>query len=249
MANFWQYRATQRFFYGNKEQGGGYASLESTLSDWNRELRAGDGTQILINGRTLADLRQGKGEFQTLEELRAFFETELFSKAMPAEREMLSNHALSHFHQGGLLFASHHCLVNAQLKKNTQIKFPNEVSKVNIVPINGGVSIIADHTYPTVMVGSKKNTTSTSYHAHIHCEMSFTTKGIHVQDLTIDCPNSQAAKIIDPRTIRELLQHIINKISHAIWSNEDLPQPAELNVDDLDEAKAVMSFASRGANS
>ncbi|HHF7348349.1 TPA: hypothetical protein ACPSKE_001528 [Legionella feeleii] len=247
MASFWQYSATQRFFYGNKEQGGGFASLESTLSDWNREIRAGKGTQILINGRPIGDLRQGK-EFESQDELCTFFATELFSKAIPEEKEILAKHALSHFHQGGLPFASHHCLVNAQLKKNTQIKFPNEVSMVNIVPIKGGVSIIADHTYPTVVVGNKKNTTST-YHAKIHCEMSFTTKGIHVQDLTIDCPNSAAAKILDPRTVRELLQHIINKISQAIWPNQDLPQPAELNVDDLDEAKAVMRFAPRGANS
>ncbi|WP_019215937.1 hypothetical protein [Legionella tunisiensis] len=75
MANFWQYGATQRFFYGNKEQGGGYASSESTLSDWNRELTAGDGSQIRIGageGSTIAHLRAEKGKFQSLDDLKNF---------------------------------------------------------------------------------------------------------------------------------------------------------------------------------
>lgn len=249
MTGFWQYSATQRFFYGNKEQGGGYASIESTLSDWNRELRAGENAQILINGKTIAALRQGKGEFQSLEELRAFFVTELFSQVTAeAEKEMLSNLALYHFHQGGLLFASQHCVVNAQLAKNTNIKFPNQVTKVNIVPIKGGVSIIEDNTYAKLAVGNKI-ISSPTYHAKLHSEVIFTTKGIHVRDLTIDCPNSEAAKIIDPRTMMELLQHIIAKISQAIWpTNKALPPSTELDVENLDEANAVMSLTSMGAS-
>ncbi|WP_019215938.1 hypothetical protein [Legionella tunisiensis] len=164
----------------------------------------------------------------------------------------MSECALEHFHQGGLLFASQHCVVNAQLRKNQNIKLPNQRTVVNIVPIKGGVSIIEENTYAKVTVGNKVITASgSSYHAKIHSEVTFTTKGIHVQDLTIDCPNSQAAKIIDPRTVSELLQHIINKISQAIWpTNKALisSQPAEVNVDNLDEEQAVMKFTPMRAN-
>lgn len=140
----------------------------------------------------------------------------LFSKiSNPDLRDKLSKDALPILHQGGLLFASHHCLVTFPQVEVKRIKLSGEKIIVNLIPEQDGLLIKEENTYPELLIDNNQYFTD-SYYGKTESEVLFSAEGIQVKKLTIDCPNRYAARILDQRSFTELLNHMIKKLLHLI---------------------------------
>jgi hypothetical protein len=220
MAGFWQHKPKTTFIY-SQEEGLDLRVIsgEQALSDWNREILAGEHTQLFINGDSIANIRRKEGkegelQFGSTEELGEFFATHLFSKVVDLEtRDILVNQALQLLHQGGLTFASHICLVSSVKEK--AVDFPNPKIKVDFIPTADGVLIKEENTYSKMAIHrdiheTKKHFAQTKSIVLLSLEDG--EPKIEVKDLTIDCPDRRAATLLDRRSLRELVQHFINKL-------------------------------------
>ncbi|KTD18859.1 Uncharacterised protein [Legionella lansingensis] len=238
MASFWQYNAPHRFSYTRNPDSKGKAQV---LSDWNRLLGESGNAQIFIRvkeegqekERSLGQLRGGK-PFANVEELQDFFSTVLFSEVSDDTTRMkLVEEALLIFHQGGLPFASHHCLTTySDQYGKTNVRFSSEQVKTTFIPTKDGVLIKEENTYSQLVVkrmcrGTQKITTDKpdDYYAKTSSEVLFCVKDnetrAEIKEFLIDCPNRYAAEAIDSRGFVELLQHIIEKLLQAIRPKQD----------------------------
>jgi hypothetical protein len=216
MPGFWQFEAPTNRIFEIKQQENYSMSGEQALQDWNREITSS--SHILIEGVPINQIR--KVRFKDVEELKGFFSERLFCKVTDEqEKQKLVNKAITIFHQGGLPFASHHCLV-AKQKIDTSIHFPHEAIKTNFIPDENGVLITEDNTYSTITIGNKIVESST-YHAKTYSEILFTNKGIDLKKLLIDCPNRYASKILDQRSFIDLFKHFIKKVWQLLSNNEE----------------------------
>jgi hypothetical protein len=195
-------------------------SGEQALSDWNREIDSKENTQIFIDGKSISSIRNGE-KFGSVEELKVFFITTLFSKISDEElKENFAKEALFIFHQGGLPFASHHCLVS--MAQTGNIKLPGEKIKVNFSPSEEGVLITEENTYAKLAIGGKVYKSDT-YHAKTESQVLFGKDGIEVKKMSIDCPSRYAATILDKRTFYELFMHVVDKLCSMLKGVDSKP--------------------------
>jgi guanine nucleotide exchange protein RalF len=219
---FWEYKALEKFSYDPdiNNQGERVVSGKQTLSDWNREISSEDNTQVFIEGKSISSVRNGE-KFSSIEELKEFFMNTLFSQISDEKlKENLAKESLKIFHQGGLPFASHYCLVSLNQKSN--IKLPGEIIKVNFSPNEEGVLITEENTYANLSIGNKIYKSHT-YHAKTESQVLFGKDGIDIKEMTIDCPSRHAATILDKRTFCELFMHVIDKIRSMIQCCDSKP--------------------------
>lgn len=219
---FWEYNALEKFSYDPdiNNIGERVASGEQALSDWNREISAGENTQIFIEGKSISSVKNGE-KFSSVEELKEFFMNTLFSQISDEElKENLAKKSLKIFHQGGLPFASHYCLVS--LNQKGHIKLPEEKIKVNFSPSKEGVLITEENTYTKLSIGGNIYRSNT-YHAKTESQVLFGEDGIDIKKMTIDCPSRDAATILDKRTFCELFMHVIDKIRSMIQGCDSKP--------------------------
>jgi hypothetical protein len=221
MTGFWQYNALDKFQF-NPEEGRDtrVISGEQALSDWNREIDSGENTQIFIDGKSISSIRNGE-KFSSVEEVNNFFITTLFLKISDEGiKEKLAKESLLIFHQGGLPFASHHCLVS--IAQTGTIKLPGEKIKVNFSPNKEGVLITEENTYAMLAIGGKVYKSDT-YYAKTESQVLFGKDGIEVKKMSIDCPSRYAATILDKRTFCELFMHVVDKIYSMLKGVDSKP--------------------------
>ena len=221
MTGFWQYNALEKFHF-NPEEGKDdrVISGKQALSDWNREIDSGENTQIFIDGKSISSVRNGK-KFSGVEELINFFIENLFLKISDEElKGNLAKKSLLIFHQGGLPFASHYCLVS--IAQTGKVKLPGEKIKVNFSPSEEGILITEENTYTKLCIGGKVYPSDT-YHAKTESQVLFGKDGIEVKKMSIDCPSRYAATILDKRTFYELFMHVIDKICSMLKGVDSKP--------------------------
>lgn len=224
---------TMNFFSYNSDNVVSTADAgKQALSDWNRQILAGENCSYFINHLRLSELRanllkEGKCqqlEFQDVAALQQFFKDYLFKDLSDEQANLAAIHASLHWHQTGIQHATHRHTWAYALKNFSNLQISAPTSHVHFMNTAEGALIIENNAYrewsKVQANGSLAKFTRTekeSHFAQTSTTYLFTPDRIQLQGLSIDCSEPGLAQLFDKQPEETSISYLTNRFFIALY--------------------------------